>query len=84
MCDDSCNHAHEEETHDQGHSSQENKDLADISRYLEDDVLDQNAIKLPHFILEAKACTKIKRLEREKQFSSIKVDKSDVDLMVIF
>jgi hypothetical protein len=83
MCEENCNHNHED-VHDQAHTSQENKDLADISRYLEDDVLkDQNHIKLPLFIIEARASTKAKRLEKEKQFNSIKVDKSDVDLLVI-
>lgn len=83
MCQDtSCNHTHEEEPLDQGHSSQENKDLADISQYLEDDALDQNTIKLPNFLMEAKAWTRSKRLEKEKQFASIKIDKSDVELLV--
>lgn len=83
MCDDNCSHNHEEEVQDQGHTSQENKDLADISRYLEDDVLkDQNPIKLPAFIQEAKAWTRSKRLEKEKQLGAIKLDKSHVDLLV--
>ena len=69
MCDDSCSHSHapetEEETQEQGHARQENKDLADISRYLEDDSFkDQNTIKLPSFLLEAKATTRAKRLEK--------------------
>jgi hypothetical protein len=83
MCEENCNHNHED-VQDQAHTSQENKDLADISQYLEDDVLkDQNPIKLPMFIIEARASTRSKRLEKEKQFNAIKVDKSDVDLLVI-
>jgi hypothetical protein len=84
MCDDqNCNDSHED-AHDQGHNSQENKDLADISRYLEDDVLkDQNPIKLPLFLVEARASTRCKRLEKEKQFNAMKIDKSLVDQLVI-
>ena len=61
MCDDSS----DQQVEDQGHSRQENKDLADISRYLEDDGLrDDNAVKLPPFITDAKISTRSKRLER--------------------
>ena len=68
MCEDSnCDHQHaqEDDAAETGHSSQENKDLADISKYLEDDVLrNQTMIKLPAFITEARANTKTQRLER--------------------
>ena len=82
MCDDSYNHSNapetEEETQEQGHARQENKDLADISRYLEDDSFkDQTTIKLPTFLLEAKATTRAKRLEKYF-YKDLKVERNSL------